>query len=97
MNGSAAALVVGGEVAVWSETIDPTNLDSLVWPRAGAAAEILWSGATDASGETRSQVTAAPRLNAHRQRLVSRGIMASPIQMEWCHQYPNATGCEYPS
>lgn len=97
MNASAAALVVGGEVAVWSETIDPTNLDSLVWPRAGAAAEVLWSGATDASGETRSQVTAAPRLNAHRQRLVSRGIMASPIQMEWCHQYPNATGCEYPS
>lgn len=85
-------------MAVWSETIDPSNLDSLVWPRAAAAAEVLWSGRTDASsGQNRSQVTAAPRLNALQQRLVARGIGASPIQMEWCLQYPNATGCEYPA
>ncbi|KUI66373.1 Beta-hexosaminidase 2 [Cytospora mali] len=97
LNASAAELVIGGEVAVWSETIDTHNLDSLVWPRAGAAAEVLWSGRTDASGQNRSQITAAPRLNSQRQRLVSRGIGASPIQMEWCLQYPNATGCEYPA
>lgn len=92
-----AELVLGGEVAVWSETIDSNNLDTLVWPRAGAAGEVLWSGRTDASGLNRSQVTAAPRLNAQVERMVSRGIRASPIQMEWCLQYPNATGCEYPA
>ena len=97
LNASEAALVIGGEVGVWSETIDTNTLDSLVWPRAAAAAEVLWSGRTDVSGQNRSQVTAAPRLNAQRQRLVSRGVGASPIQMEWCLQYPNATGCEYPA
>ncbi|POS69301.1 exochitinase [Diaporthe helianthi] len=97
LSGTEAELVLGGEVAVWSETIDSNNLDTLVWPRAAAAGEVLWSGRTDASGQNRSQVTAAPRLNAQRERLVSRGIRASPIQMEWCLQYPNATGCEYPA
>lgn len=97
LSGSAAENVLGGEVAVWSETIDSHNLDSLVWPRAAAAAEVLWSGRTDASGQNRSQVTAAPRLHQQRQRLVARGIGASPFQMEWCAQYPNATGCAQPS
>ncbi len=39
-----AKLVLGGEVAVWSEMIDPVNLDSMMWPRASAAGEVLWSG-----------------------------------------------------
>lgn len=96
LNATAAKNVLGGEVALWSETIDPTNLDTLAWPRAAAAAEVLWSGRTDASGTNRSQVDAAPRLNSQRQRLVARGINAAPIQMEWCTMYPNATGCAQP-
>lgn len=84
LNGTAAKNVVGGELALWSETIDPQNLDSLAWPRAAAAAEILWSGYLDANGQNRSQLDAAPRLNNQRQRLVARGLGASPIQMEWC-------------
>lgn len=98
LNGSAAAKnVLGGEVALWSETIDAQNLDSLTWPRAAAAAETLWSGRIDAAtGQNRSQVDAAPRLNAQRARLVARGIGAAPIQMEWCTMYPNATGCQQP-
>lgn len=96
LNSTAAKNVLGGEVAMWSETIDPQNFDSIAWPRAAAAAEILWSGRTDASGQNRSQVDAAPRLNSLRQRLVARGIGASPIQMEWCTMYPNATGCQQP-
>lgn len=97
VNGTAADLVLGGEVALWSESIDSQNLDSLAWPRAAAAGEVLWSGRTDASGQNRSQLDAAPRLNSFRQRLVARGIGASPIQMEWCTMYPNATGCAQPS
>jgi len=82
-------------VAVWSETIDPVNLDTLLWPRASAAGEVLWSGRTDASGQNRSQLTAAPRLNEWRERLVARGVRASPIQMIWCTQ-ENATLCSNP-
>ena len=37
MSEEQAKLVLGGEVAVWSETIDAANLDSVVWPRACAA------------------------------------------------------------
>jgi len=56
----------------------------MVWPRAAAAAEILWSGAKDASGQNRSQVEAAPRLSEMRERLVAKGVMAEPIQMPFC-------------
>jgi len=77
-------LVIGGEVHIWSERTDPVNLDRMVWPRAAAAAEVLWSGAKDAQGRNRSQVEAAPRLSEMRERLVARGVMAEPIQMPFC-------------
>ncbi|KAH8880685.1 hypothetical protein GQ53DRAFT_522688 [Thozetella sp. PMI_491] len=89
--------VLGGEVAVWSETIDPINMDSIIWPRAAAAAEVLWSGRVDPkTGQNRSQIEAAPRLNELRERMVARGVGASPIQMPWCSQAANGTECSYP-
>ena len=91
-----AALVLGGEVAVWSETIDPENLEIILWPRASAAGEVLWSGRTDASGQNRSQLTAAPRLNEWRERMVARGISAEPIQMTFCMQAEDAVECSQP-
>ena len=83
-------LVLGGEVHMWSEQTDPTNLDDMLWPRAAAAGEVLWSGRTDAAGTNRSLLTAAPRLAEWRERLVRRGITAGPVQMIWCTQHdPN--------
>ncbi len=88
---------MGGEAAVWSETIDPVNMDSIIWPRAGVVGEVLWSGRIDpATGQNRSQLDAAPRLNEMRERLVSRGIRASPIQMTFCAQ-GNVTECIQPT
>ncbi|KAK0797405.1 Glucosamine-6-phosphate isomerase (Glucosamine-6-phosphate deaminase) (GNPDA) (GlcN6P deaminase) [Friedmanniomyces endolithicus] len=84
-------LVLGGEAHIWSEQTDPVNLDQMVWPRTCAAAEVLWSGAKDASGQNRSQITASPRLSEMRERLVARGIKAEPIQMPYCTQ--NGTQC----
>jgi hexosaminidase len=71
-------------VHAWSEQIDPVNLDRQVWPRAAAAAEVLWSGAKDKSGKPRGQPEAALRLSDFRERLVKKGIMAEPIQMPFC-------------
>ncbi|KAB5551378.1 family 20 glycosyl hydrolase [Coniochaeta sp. 2T2.1] len=91
-----AKLVLGGEVAVWSETIDPVNMDSVIWPRAAAAGEVLWSGRQDATGQNRSQIEAAPRLSELRSLMVARGVSASPITMIWCTQAGNGTECSYP-
>ncbi|CAK4033151.1 glycoside hydrolase family 20 [Lecanosticta acicola] len=88
-------LVHGGETHIWSEQTDSVNLDKMVWPRACAAGEVLWSGAKDASGQNRSQVEASPRLAEMRERLVARGVGAEPIQMPFCTQ--NGTQCAFPA
>lgn len=82
----AAKRVLGGEVAAWSEMTDGVNLDTNVWPRSSAAAEVLWSGRQDGSGQNRSQLEAAPRLAELRERMVARGVRALPVQMIYCTQ-----------
>jgi hexosaminidase len=77
-------LILGGEAHMWAEQTDGVNVDGSIWPRACAAAEVLWSGAKDAQGRNRSQVEASPRLNDMRERLVARGVRAEPIQMPYC-------------
>ena len=76
---------------MWSEQTDPVNLDDMVWPRACAAAEVLWSGSKDEQGRNRSQVEASPRLGQMRERMVLRGVRAGPVQMVYCTQ--NGTRC----
>ena len=77
-------LVVGGEAHMWGEQTDAVNLDPMLWPRAAAAAEVLWSGAKDASGQNRSQIEASPRLSDLRERLVAKGVRAEPVRMPYC-------------
>ncbi len=91
VSANASHLVLGGEVHMWSEQTDPINLDDMVWPRASAAGEVLWSGAKDARGQNRSLVEASPRLAEMRERMVQRGIGAGPVQMVFCTQ--NGTQC----
>lgn len=76
---------------MWSEQTDPVNLDDMIWPRASAAAEVLWSGAKDAQGNNRSQIEASPRLAQMRERMVLGGVRAGPVQMVYCTQ--NGTQC----
>lgn len=82
-----AKLVLGGEVALWSEQADETVLDSRLWPRTSAMAESLWSGNRDEKGLKR-YAEATDRLNEWRSRMVSRGIGAEPIQPLWCVRNP---------
>lgn len=83
---AAVKNVLGGEVAVWTETIHATSLDSIMWPRAGAAAEVWWSGRVDENGVNRSQYDARPRLSEQRERMLSRGVRGTPITQLWCDQ-----------
>ncbi|XAR54287.1 Beta-N-acetylhexosaminidase [Bertholletia excelsa] len=87
LNEQEAKLVIGGEVALWSEQADPTVLDSRIWPRASAMAEALWSGNRDETGKKR-YAEATDRLNEWRYRMVARGVGAEPIQPLWCVRNP---------
>ncbi|KAL7271942.1 Glucosamine-6-phosphate isomerase (Glucosamine-6-phosphate deaminase) (GNPDA) (GlcN6P deaminase) [Rhizina undulata] len=88
-----AKLILGGEIHICSEQIDAVNLDSTLWPRGSAAAEVPWNGRTDANGVNTTFADASPRLAEFRKRMAGRGVGAnySPIQQRWCHQ--NVGGC----
>ncbi|XP_068169794.1 beta-hexosaminidase subunit alpha [Antennarius striatus] len=77
-------LVIGGEVCMWGEYVDATNLSPRLWPRASAAAERLWSN----ERQTSSVDEAFPRLLDFRCKLLRRGIQAEPLQVGHCsHEY----------
>ncbi|KAA1473838.1 hypothetical protein DENSPDRAFT_882330 [Dentipellis sp. KUC8613] len=77
-----AKLVLGGQHLLWTEQSGPSNLDSIVWPRAASSAELFWSG----PGGNVS--TALPRLHDLAYRLKQRGVGAIALQPEWCALRP---------
>lgn len=80
---------------MWSETIDSLTVDGIVWPRASAAGEVLWSGRLDGEGRNRSLVEAAPRLADMRERMVARGVRPAQITELWCLQAEDPLACAH--
>lgn len=80
-------LVVGGEVHLWTELTDSVTLDFMLWPRAAAAAEMMWRGGP---GKEKVEVgePTTRRLAVMRERLVKRGIRAGVVQLEWALRNP---------
>lgn len=76
LSGAAANLtpeeqkrVLGGEACMWAEYITPENIDSRLWPRAGAVAERLWS-----PQNTKDLASLYRRLNVLGESLEVRGL-----------------------
>ena len=74
---------MGGEAAMWSETVDFSNLDATVWPKAGATAERLWSNENVTNVDD-----AIERLKYFRCLLIRRGIGAAPTLNHQSRQAP---------
>ncbi|KAK1270374.1 Beta-hexosaminidase 3 [Acorus gramineus] len=69
-------LVLGGEVCMWGEHIDGSDIEQTIWPRAAAAAERLWAPYKKLAKDPR-QVT--ERLAHFRCLLNQRGVAAAPL------------------
>lgn len=69
-------LVIGGEVCMWGEHIDGSDIEQTIWPRAAAAAERLWTPYNNLAKDPR-QVTG--RLSHFRCLLNLRGVAAAPL------------------
>lgn len=79
-SGSYKQQVLGSEATLWMEQSDSSTIDSRLWPRAAALAEVLWSEPEEGWRD------AEQRLLVHRERLVARGINSDRLEPEWCLQ-----------
>ncbi|XP_073293188.1 beta-hexosaminidase 1 [Primulina huaijiensis] len=89
---SEKKLVLGGEVCMWAETADPSNVLQTIWPRAAAAAERLWS---DESTLSSVNSTVLPRLQNFRCQLTRRGVEAAPVRNSYARSAPDGPGSCY--
>ncbi|XP_018579995.1 chitooligosaccharidolytic beta-N-acetylglucosaminidase isoform X2 [Anoplophora glabripennis] len=78
--GSRKDQILGAEATLWTEQVDTTAIDSRLWPRAAALAEVLWTEPTT------DWKVAEQRFLVHRERLVTLGIDADGIEPQWCLQ-----------
>lgn len=74
------ALVEGGELCMWGEYVDSTNVISRVWPFGAAVMERLWSPKS-----TTDVGDASDRLHVHECRMKARGLPVEPADgPSWC-------------
>ncbi|KAA3464285.1 beta-hexosaminidase 1-like [Gossypium australe] len=93
-NVSEQNLVLGGEVCMWGETADTSDVQQTIWPRAAAAAERLWSK-REAVSARNITLTILPRLHYFRCLLNRRGVQAAPVTNKYARQPPIVAGSCY--
>ncbi|XP_048231922.1 beta-hexosaminidase 1 [Ricinus communis] len=93
-NASEQELVLGGEVCMWGETADTSDVQQTIWPRAAAAAERLWSRRESISLRNINE-TALPRLQYFRCLLNRRGVPAAPVTNFYARRPPTGPGSCY--
>lgn len=86
---AGAELVIGGEVCMWGETVDASDIQQTIWPRAAAAAERLWSPRAAISV---GPVLALPRLEHFRCLLNLRGVASAPVSNRLARTAPSGPG-----
>ncbi|XP_021295850.1 beta-hexosaminidase 1 [Herrania umbratica] len=93
-NVSEQNLVLGGEVCMWGETADTSNVQQTIWPRAAAAAERLWSKREPVAARNIT-LTALPRYQYFRCLLNRRGVQAAPATNKYARRPPTGPGSCY--
>ena len=83
-------LVLGGETCMWGETVDASDVEQTVWPRAAAVAERLWS-----PQNVTSVANAQARIAYFRCLLNERGIAAAPYNNTVAREAPKGPGSCY--
>lgn len=73
---SALGKVLGGGGEMWGETVDPSDLESTVWPRLAAIGERLWS---PSNVTAQGPDAARARLQDFRCLLLQRGVRAGLV------------------
>ncbi|XP_019453204.1 PREDICTED: beta-hexosaminidase 1-like [Lupinus angustifolius] len=91
---SEKELVIGGEVCMWGETADASDVQQTIWPRAAAAAERLWSPRHSTSAESIT-LTILPRFKHFRCLLNRRGVPAAPVTNFYARRAPDEPGSCY--
>ena len=77
-------------LGMWGETVDVSDLQNTVWPRAAAVAERLWS-----PQNINDTQAALPRISYFRCLLNERGIQAALINNKDARQPPPQPGSCY--
>ncbi|KAJ5936207.1 hypothetical protein N7454_005505 [Penicillium verhagenii] len=94
LTATQAKHILGAEAPLWSEQVDDVTISQLMWPRAAALAELVWSGNRDAQGNKRTTLLTQRLLN-FREYLVANGVMATALMPKYCMQHPHACDLYY--
>jgi len=71
------SLIIGGEVCVWGEHVDPSNVFTTLWPRGAGVAERLWSQQSVTDNEDFEK-----RLHRFRCHLIDHGVPSGVVHKQ---------------
>jgi hexosaminidase len=96
---SNPALIMGGESCMWGETVDPSDVQNTIWPRAAAVSEVLWTPVEviypNGVDQKPDLTVVEDRLQTFRCLLTQRGIGAAPVNNNQARAAPPNPGSCY--